>query len=52
MSMTYVDGFVIPIKKTKLKAYKRMAQWGKRSVSERQLLQLGGDVGRPRLFLL
>ena len=28
--MTYVDGFVIPVKKTKLKAYKRMAQWGKR----------------------
>jgi uncharacterized protein YbaA (DUF1428 family) len=28
--MTYVDGFVIPVKKTKVKAYKRMAQWGQR----------------------
>ena len=28
--MTYVDGFVIPVKKTKVKAYKKMAQWGKR----------------------
>lgn len=26
--MTYVDGFVIPIRKDKLSAYKRMAQWG------------------------
>ena len=28
--MTYVDGFVIPVKKSKVKAYKKMAQWGKR----------------------
>ncbi len=26
----YVDGFVIPIKKTKLKAYKKMALWGRK----------------------
>lgn len=26
--MTYVDGFVIPIKKNKVAAYKKMAQWG------------------------
>jgi uncharacterized protein YbaA (DUF1428 family) len=24
----YVDGFVIPVKKSKLKAYLKMAQWG------------------------
>lgn len=24
----YVDGYVIPIKRSKLKAYKKMAQWG------------------------
>ena len=28
--MTYVDGFVIPIRKSQLKAYRKMAQWGKR----------------------
>lgn len=26
----YVDGFVIPIKKKKLKEYKKLAHWGKR----------------------
>jgi len=26
----YVDGFVIPIKRKNLSAYKKMAQWGKR----------------------
>ena len=29
-NMTYVDGFVIPVKKSKVAAYKKMAQWGKR----------------------
>jgi uncharacterized protein YbaA (DUF1428 family) len=28
--MAYVDGFVIPIKKSKLAAYKKMALWGKK----------------------
>jgi alkaline phosphatase len=28
--MTYVDGFVIPVPKTKVAAYKKMALWGKR----------------------
>ena len=28
--MTYIDGFVIPVKKSKVAAYKKMAQWGKR----------------------
>lgn len=27
----YVDGFVIPIKKTQIKAYKKMAQMGRRA---------------------
>lgn len=26
----YVDGFVIPIKRSKIKAYKKMAIWGRR----------------------
>jgi len=26
----YVDGFVIPIKRKNIKAYKKMAEWGKR----------------------
>lgn len=29
--MKYVDGFVIPIKKKDLAAYKKMAQWGART---------------------
>lgn len=29
--MAYVDGFIIPIKKTKLKAYKKMALGGKKA---------------------
>jgi uncharacterized protein YbaA (DUF1428 family) len=28
--MAYVDGFVVPVPKKKLKAYLKMAQWGKR----------------------
>jgi len=28
--MVYVDGFVIPVAKNKVAAYKRMAEWGKR----------------------
>ena len=28
--MPYVDGFVVPVPKKKLKAYRKMAQWGKR----------------------
>ena len=29
--MTYVDGFLIPLPKKNLKAYKKMAQWGKKT---------------------
>jgi len=28
--MAYVDGFVVPVPKKKLKAYLKMAKWGKR----------------------
>ncbi|HKX46383.1 MAG TPA: DUF1428 domain-containing protein [Planctomycetota bacterium] len=28
--MTYVDGFVIPAKKTQVAAYKKLATWGKK----------------------
>ncbi len=28
--MAYVDGFVIPVPKRKLRAYRKMAEWGKR----------------------
>src|SRR5262245_44196542 len=29
-SMSYVDGFVIPVAKTKVAAYKKLAAWGKK----------------------
>lgn len=29
--MKYIDGFVIPLKKKNLKAYKEMAEWGKKT---------------------
>ncbi|MBI5794464.1 DUF1428 domain-containing protein [Candidatus Uhrbacteria bacterium] len=29
--MSYVDGFVIPIRKKNLKVYRTMAQWGKKA---------------------
>lgn len=28
--MSYVDGFVVPVPKKKLAAYKKMASWGRR----------------------
>lgn len=28
--MVYVDGYVIPVPKKQIRAYKKMAQWGKR----------------------
>lgn len=30
-AMVYVDGFVIPVARKKVAAYKRMAEWGKRT---------------------
>jgi uncharacterized protein YbaA (DUF1428 family) len=29
--MSYVDGFLLPISKSKLKAYRRMAEWGRKT---------------------
>jgi alkaline phosphatase len=29
--MTYVDGYVIPVPKNKVRAYRKMAEWGKRT---------------------
>ena len=29
--MKYIDGFVIPLKKSNVAAYKKMAQWGKKT---------------------
>ncbi len=35
----YVDGFVVPVPKKNLAAYKRMAQWGKRTWLKHGALQ-------------
>jgi uncharacterized protein YbaA (DUF1428 family) len=37
--MTYVDGYVIPVPKRKLAAYKKMATWGKRMWMKHGALQ-------------
>lgn len=37
--MTYVDGFVIPVPKKKLAAYKKMAIWGKKTWMKHGALQ-------------
>src|SRR5687768_12056304 len=37
--MTYVDGFVIPLKKSQLKDYVKMAKWGKRMWMKHGALQ-------------
>ena len=49
--MTYVDGFVIPVKKSQLRAYKKMAIWGKRTLMRLGALQyfecVGDDLNAP-----
>jgi uncharacterized protein YbaA (DUF1428 family) len=49
--MTYVDGFVIPVKKKQLAAYKKMALWGKRTWMKHGALHyfegLGDDLEAP-----
>lgn len=50
--MTYVDGFVIPVPKGKIAAYKKMAAWGKKMWMKHGALQyfecVGDDlVGMP-----
>src|SRR5262245_38577433 len=47
----YVDGFVIPVPKTNLGAYKRMANWGRKTWMKYGALQyfecLGDDLKVP-----
>lgn len=43
--MTYVDGFIIPIPKKNLKAYKRMALFGKKSWMKHGALDYKECVG-------
>jgi uncharacterized protein YbaA (DUF1428 family) len=43
--MTYVDGFVIPVPKSKVKAYTKMAQWGKKVWMKHGALQYFECVG-------
>ena len=43
--MTYVDGFVIPVPKSKVAEYKKMAQWGKKLWMKHGALQYFECVG-------
>ena len=43
--MQYVDGFLVPIAKKNLKAYRRMAQWGKKSWMKHGALDYKECVG-------
>jgi uncharacterized protein YbaA (DUF1428 family) len=43
--MTYVDGFVIPVPKGKVAAYKKMAAWGKKMWMKHGALQYFECVG-------
>lgn len=43
--MSYVDGFVIPIKKKDIAAYKKMAEWGKKMWMKYGALQYFECVG-------
>lgn len=43
--MSYVDGFVIPISKKNLKAYRTMAQWGKKAWMKHGALDYKECVG-------
>jgi uncharacterized protein YbaA (DUF1428 family) len=43
--MTYVDGFVIPVPKGKIPAYKKMAAWGKKVWMKHGALQYFECVG-------
>lgn len=44
-NQTYVDGFVIPIKKKDLKAYKEMAEWGAKTWKKYGALEYFECVG-------
>lgn len=43
--MAYVDGFVIPVAKSKVKAYVKMARWGRRTWMKHGALQYFECVG-------
>jgi alkaline phosphatase len=43
--MTYVDGFVIPVPKSKLAQYKKMAAWGRKMWMKHGALQYFECVG-------
>jgi alkaline phosphatase len=43
--MTYVDGFVIPVPKQKVAAYKKMATWGKKVWMKQGALEYFECVG-------
>ena len=43
--MKYVDGFVIPLKKKDIAAYKKMAQWGARTWKKYGALQYFECIG-------
>jgi uncharacterized protein YbaA (DUF1428 family) len=43
--MTYVDGFLLPIKKSKMKAYQKMAEWGRRTWMKHGALDYKECVG-------
>lgn len=43
--MSYVDGFVIPIKKKDIAAYKKMAEWGKKMWMKNGALEYFECVG-------
>lgn len=45
ITMKYVDGFVIPVSKKNIKAYAKMAQWGKRMWMKHGALQYFECVG-------
>src|SRR5258706_9863451 len=45
MTMTYVDGFVVPVSKKNIKAYTRMAQWGRKMWMKHGALQYFERVG-------
>lgn len=59
--MKYIDGFVIPLKKSNVKAYKKMAEWGKKTwmkygavdyveaVGNDLKVQKGGGVGFEKM---
>ena len=50
--MSYVDGFVIPLKKKNVAAYKKMAEWGGKTWKKHGALQyfecIGDDLKVPK----